>query len=1339
MKALKLLTTTALAVLSMNVFGSQIKTLSSQDGISNNAICSIHQNRLGHLYVGTMDGLNIWDGKTMKTFVAADGKNYFFGNQIKHIIPGKDGNLYLQTNYGTARLNMTSREVMFYDKLAFNSAIAVTDDGNIFSISASNELQYLDTESSELMTFTDMIFTEDENCRRMGTMEDGRLCIFSDKETYIITFSNESKPSIREVENLNIGCLYVSVKYDGHNHIILSEDLRICTFDDRTGEIRTISEIESGMVEGDRVTGLIPDETGFLISFMQNGVRHLSQASGTLENTEINCGVFSMVPDKKQPIVWIGTDCNGLIRWSQMVSDISCITFNDLPYSIEMPVRCLYLDKKSDLWFGTKGDGLYRIRDFTPKGDFSTGNTDRYTKENSAISHNSVYTIVESSHDLLWIGSEGAGLNYYSFRTGKLGTVKGSGNLMCVHDVIEQDESTIWVATDKHGCYKCCFTVVNGIPAITEIEEIQFIEPFNNKSSIFSMSMGNDSTMWFASRGNGVLSYNINTGKSRVMQFSTDDGLATNETFYVTKTEEMLFATGNGIVTYSPENNTVSIPDFVPKKAIHSILPDGNGNIWITTNSGIISLDSEFNYRTSFDRFYGMEVLEYSDGACYRDHDSRTLFFGGINGFTVIDEDSIHDADSATYTPDLNITNFIQNNEFSHISQKTVKGKLRIPYSKSIFAIEYSLVDNLNYPDYMIMYQIDGYNDEWITNKSDNNIIYLPALNPGNYELKIKYINQATSYESDECCLPIYIIPPIYKRWYAFFLYGLLVILGIILLVRYLRYKYISMKDRLRKRYEKEIMKVKSETTSTIAEELSVQITFMLGLCQQIRQQTQNNQNIASKVNLIEYNIAKTNKILHILNEYKGISESINSHREVALIHVSQIANELIEIMKSSTLQKNVTLFHEIERDIIISMNKEGFLTLFNTLTYKIISIASGDKKVFLQIKRREKGGLTIRLSATAERQAYEEMSAMMENYERRQILGIGDNDEDIRNFEFILCSKLVKEMNGRLTYNYVQESGCLEIDIELPQSNIGENQIKYVDSPISENINTLNTLVENQLPEKGRTYQHLKHIFLISANKEISSFMSYFLSEKYGIYEYTGNESALEETMHHMPEAIIYHVSSMAEKFAEFMEKIKGNKRTSQIPVIALTSSLQITEREECIKQGADLCITFPFNMDYLRSALEKMLNRHESIAEYYKSSLSTYVMNEGKIIHRDDKEFINNVLKVIEDNLSSPDLSASMISRQMGMSTRVMYRRLEGITDKSLHQIIKDSRMDLATRLLSSSKMTIDEIMYKVGYDNRSTFYRNFKESKGMTPKEYREKIKDNVIQTLSPSQTD
>ena len=1326
MKASKFAAVLGFTLLSICAFGTRTKTISSQEGISNNAICAIHQNALGHLYIGTMDGLNIWDGSTLKNFVAKDGKNYFSGNQIRHIIPGEDGYLYLQTNYGTAHLNMITREVELHDELAFSTAIAVTKKGNIFSISNTKKLQYLDTKSSELTTFPDIAFGEEEIIKHMSLLEDGRLCIFSREDTYLITFSDEPSPTVRKVENTGLKCLFATARYGDH-HLVISEDGKLYKVDGSDGQAGVISEMESDLLRTDTVTGLIADETGCLISFMQNGVMRHTYGKKRLANTDIKCGVFSMIPDKFQPIVWIGTDCNGLIRWSDKATDISCITFDRLPYSIEMPIRSLCLDRKGNLWIGTKGDGLYRIRDFSPKGAFDQKNTDRFTTENSAIGNNAVFAIKESKEDFIWIGGEGSGLYCYSYLTGSVEPVRGSEKFLKVHDLLETDGAVLWVATDEQGCYRCRFQTVNGVPALTEIKELDFVKPFSHRASVFSIAQENNHTLWFASRGNGVLAYDTKTGQSRVVQFPTDNGLAINETFYATKAKDMLFATGNGMVAYSSSADSIRIPDYVPKTAIHAILPDGNGNIWITTNSGIISLDENFLYRSSFNRFSGIDVLEYSDGACYRDPKSGMLFFGGINGFTVIDEDSALDDSKTSYTPDIHITNFIQNNEYSHISLKMKKGKLRIPYSKSIFAIEFSLVDNLNYPDYQFFYNIDG---NWTENNS--NIIYLPSLDPGNYTLKIKYLNRATRFESDEYGLDIYIIPPIYKRWWAYVIYFLMAVAIAYQVVRYLQNKYVSMKERLEERYEKEIRKVKSDTTGTITEELSVQITFMLGLCQQIRQQTVNNPNVASKVVLVEYNIARINKILQILNDYKGISETAPG--EVALIHVSQIANELLDIMKSSSKIREVALLHEIEKDIIISINKEAFLTLFNTLIYKFISIASGKKEVYLGLRRSDKGGIVMHTSVTMDEAQYEETAGMLERYESQTLIGVDSKDENIRNFELILCSKLVKEMKGSIAHAYDKAAGCLKMDIDIPQQNVGENLLRYEDSSISENINTLNTLVENQFPAKMRTDHHLEKICLVSSNKEISSFLNYFMSEKYDVLEYSGTEAALSDMLNQMPVAVMYDVTSMMNGFAGFMEKMKENKRTGQIPVIALTSSLQITEKEECMKQGADLCITFPFNMDYLHAALEKMLNKRESMAEYYKSPISTYVMNEGKIIHRDDKEFMNRIFKIIDENLASPELSATMIAEKMGLGARVMYRRLAEITDKTLHQMIKESRIDMATKLLYSSKLTIDEIMYRVGYDNRSTFYRNFKEAKGMTPKEYRDGIKDNVLKTLS-----
>lgn len=79
-------------------------------------------------------------------------------------------------------------------------------------------------------------------------------------------------------------------------------------------------------------------------------------------------------------------------------------------------------------------------------------------------------------------------------------------------------------------------------------------------------------------------------------------------------------------------------------------------------------------------------------------------------------------------------------------------------------------------------------------------------------------------------------------------------------------------------------------------------------------------------------------------------------------------------------------------------------------------------------------------------------------------------------------------------------------------------------------------------------------------------------------------------------------------------------------------------------------------------------------------------------------------------------------------------MYRKLENINTPNLNQVIIDTRLKQAVKYLTKSKMTIDEILYKVGYENRSTFYRNFKNSYGMTPRKYREQIQHKTLEEFN-----
>ena len=132
MKYLKLIFIVAFISAATSLYATQIKTISSHEGITNNAILCMHQNSLGHIYIGTVDGLNIWDGHAMEIFQAADGNNYFFGNPIKYILPYKEDKIVLLTQYGLAIVNMTSREVEFHKEYAFTEKIAIGRNDDIY-------------------------------------------------------------------------------------------------------------------------------------------------------------------------------------------------------------------------------------------------------------------------------------------------------------------------------------------------------------------------------------------------------------------------------------------------------------------------------------------------------------------------------------------------------------------------------------------------------------------------------------------------------------------------------------------------------------------------------------------------------------------------------------------------------------------------------------------------------------------------------------------------------------------------------------------------------------------------------------------------------------------------------------------------------------------------------------------------------------------------------------------------------------------------------------------------------------------------------------------------------
>lgn len=1345
MKNLSLFCMTVILLCCINMsHACDMRQITTADGLSNSAILSLYCDADGFLWVGTCDGVNLYDGNVIYPARAIPEYSGVSGNIIENISESAPGVLWIQTNYGFNKIVPRKGALELFPQFQGKEKMRVSPSGTVFVLDESSRLQYyreggkfaeltrLQHKFSDIKTFE----ASDKNIR-----------LFTSGGIYDYPLKDDGKGKITTGRPVAFSRTPLSYAFNVDSLIMAIDGAgNLLQYSPGINTPAVIHNIGGEIARRGEVSDIITDNDGnVFVSFSTDGIIKLNlnpDRTYTPEDIGINVGVLCLEKSEKQNVVWIGTDCHGVYTYSPGAYSIQSITFADFNNLITRPVRAIYLDGYKNLWLGTKGDGVLMMKNFDVSNGRIHGPETLYTSNNSELLDNSVYAFSGSSCPILWIATDD-GINYYSYSDNRIHRID-AGNLPLkgVHSLYETNDSTLLAATIGYGVFRARITGSREHPTLTDIKRYTIDNGNFSSNYFFSQALDSHSNPLFCNRGFGA--FVLENGKlvpaTKLKGDYRDKSIS--DVFAAIRDKDVLWlGTGNGLLKIGKDGEKLfaGIENGFINNTIHAMLKDDDGNIWLSTNQGLIRFDPVTEKTRVFARNFGMLISEFSDGASFRTDSS--LFFGGIDGIVIVRKNTEFNGNDK-FSPALSIIGLrIAGKDEplnEYFSSDDGENLLRLDHDQNYFSVTFAAPDFLNSASYTYYYTLDG--KEWINNGPSSTVSFT-RLSHGDYTLRMKYVNRETGAESPIYKLDISVAAPWYLSVYAKLLYALLLIGAIYLVMRsYMRRqknKQTQAIEKMEQIHKEEVYEEKLRFFTNITHEFCTPLTLIFGSCERILAGSNAGDYMLKYVRLIRSNTERLNSLIQDLIDFRRI-ETGHKRRLIRRVNVSELCNEIYQSFSVIAEQNNVTFESNIAPDISFDTDYKAVLRIISNLLSNAFKYTPSGGVIRLGLKMND-GSLAISVYNTgkglsqADKEKIFNRYSILDNVEENATKGLSSRN----GLGMAICSSLVEMLDGKI--EIASEQGkYAEFTVTLPPQKITQEKTagNTEEEKVAVDRKMLGITVEqpettpagtgNQNDDKGR-----KNILVIDDNEDILTLLSDSLSE-YNVIMATDAEKGLEYLKNNDIDLIITDVMMPGTDGVTLTRLIKGNKHTMHIPLIILSAKNTSAEKVEGLASGADAYVGKPFHLSYLRAVIVRLLETRDRMKEYYNSSASAFEYTRGQLVDKESKEFIDRIVEYIDSNIDDSELSTEQIAKHMQVSVRNLYRRFKELELPSPNDFIKTHRITFAAKLLVTTSLTVQEIIYRCGFNNRSHFYREFDKQYGMTPKDYRtsNKTKDSQM---------
>ncbi|MEX2231297.1 MAG: hybrid sensor histidine kinase/response regulator transcription factor [Cyclobacteriaceae bacterium] len=943
---------------------------------------------------------------------------------------------------------------------------------------------------------------------------------------------------------------------------------------------------------------------------------------------------------------------------------------------------------KRKFWISISAEGLLYVPINSATGMIENGPFQRLTNdiENPhTISSNITTSILEDANENLWVGTRTEGLNKIisTLPYGSKGSVlhykhnKADSNSLSNNDVkyiFREDEKSVWVLT------------ATGVDLLVDN---RFQHVFKNKERPKHLHKTSDGNLLLATTGG--LYEGINNG-----------------TAYVFRKLPVL-------------NNS----------HITAINEDPLGRFWLSTLNGIVCYDRKENLAIEFNKKDGMEHFRTTDPSCMPYSASNGMMVvTGYDGYTLFDPLSlrINRARTLPVLTRLSVNNKVpliespsNKKEYYSISQDiSVLNELVLDYQHNHFTLEFSAMELTAPEKNLYRYKLEGYDKDWIETDWKSRTATYTNLDPGTYIFSVKASNYHGIWSNNERTLAVVILPPPWRTWWAYTLYGLF-FLGLILYWRSYEIKRVRLKQRAA--YLSELDHVKTRFFANISHEFRTPITLILGPLREIYNQTTN----PEQKTTFGVMIRNGQRLLRLINQLLDLSkiEAGKMQLHTTKLELVEFLREIAASYESLAAGKGIKYaFNPEVPRLVASLDKEKIEKVMHNILSNAFKFTK-EGEVTMRLKLQDKQSALITVSDTGAGIPQDRLDKVFDRF--YQVDSSHTRGYEASGLGMALAKELVELHHGKISVESTEGIGTtftVWIPLGKEQTGIVENTDHRVYHETGETISEDHTLVNTSVSESvngkpAASSEEHPVVLIVEDNADMRNYIHRTLFEHYHILEAANGIEGLKKAQEILPDLIISDIMMPEMDGYKLCELIKTNELTSHIPVILLTAKADRESKLAGLETGADDYLSKPFDGDELKLIIRNRVEERRKMRERFSREI-TLEPKQIAITSLDEK-FLKKVLDIIEVHMDDENFSIVELSQEAGYSHIHFYRKIKALSGQTPSQFLRTIRLKRAADLLRNKSDNVSQIAYSVGFSSQSYFIKCFKEQFGMTPGQF------------------